>query len=217
MAIPIRPRTQGSLNFPLPRATSKRLTDWRLWVGLALVIGSTFAGQKILNSYDHGISALVVTRDLAPGQRITAGVVRLEKVSLPDTSSVIKSQDEIIGKIVQQPIFSGSVLDARMLTHRKNENLRALSIPLLAGHVPPLEVGALVDVWFTPSTDGVQLPGPARVLVKNAVITVPPSSQDSQMNTAITLEVKFNDVQRVVTAMRDGTLDVVAVGNSPHE
>lgn len=210
MVTPIRQTTDSRIHLA-SRLHLIRLRDKRLWMGILLLAFSSILGQKIIYPGAPSGIAYVLTRNLEVGQQITATDLALVKVSIPDSSFLVSNLQDVVGKTVQQPLFAGSLLDSRVLALNSRRDLRTIAIPLRGGHVPPLQVGSVVDVWFTPSLDGVQIPGPSRVLVKKAVVNSPPNSQDSQSDTSLTLAVSPADVQRLVQAMRDGTLDVVAL------
>jgi hypothetical protein len=64
---------------------------------------------------------------------------------------------------------------------------------------------------MTPSLDGVALPGPASLIIPNAVISAAPEFVDGGMDTSVTVLISQNEVQALVQAMRDGTIDLVAI------
>jgi hypothetical protein len=71
--------------------------------------------------------------------------------------------------------------------------------------------GEKVDIWMTPSLDGVALPGPATLIIPNAVISISPEFVDAGMDTSVTVLISQDQVQVLVQAMRDGVIDVVAI------
>ena len=92
-----------------------------------------------------------------------------------------------------------------------DKSLRLVSVPIRAGHLPNLDFGQLVDVWMTPSIDGMALPGPAQLLISQAIINMIPDGIDPTLDTAVTLLIPSNQVQVLVQAMRDGVIDIVAL------
>jgi DNA-binding NtrC family response regulator len=70
---------------------------------------------------------------------------------------------------------------------------------------------------MTPSLDGVALPGPASLIIPNAVIAAAPEFIDAGMDTSVTILVSQDQVQDLVQAMRDGVIDLVAIPVSGHE
>jgi hypothetical protein len=71
--------------------------------------------------------------------------------------------------------------------------------------------GEKVDIWMTPSLDGVALPGPASLIIPNAVIAAAPEFIDAGMDTSVTVLISQEQVQVLVQAMRDGVIDLVAI------
>ena len=98
-----------------------------------------------------------------------------------------------------------------------SSDARSVSVPIRAGHLPQVNPGEKVDIWMTPTLDGIALPGPASLIIPNAVIASAPEFVDAGMDTSVTVLISKNQVQILVQAMRDGLIDLVAIpvaGNS---
>ena len=84
-------------------------------------------------------------------------------------------------------------------------------MPIRAGHLAQISRGEKVDIWMTPALDGLALPGPARLIIPNAVIEFAPDFYDSGVDTSVTVLVAKDDVEILVQAMRDGSIDLVSI------
>jgi hypothetical protein len=116
-----------------------------------------------------------------------------------------------VGKIANTDLFVGDLISVHSISNSYASDLRTVSVPIRAGHLPQVGSGQKVDVWMTPSLDGVALPGPARLIIPNAVIAQAPDFVDAGMDTSVTILVSQNEVQPLVQAMRDGLIDLVAI------
>ena len=190
--------------------------DIRLWLGLVLLVACTALGHSLIRSERVSMPALEVTRNVSVGERIGVSDVRTVYVSLPSSGFLVNSASDVIGKTVHAPMYVGTLVDSRYLAASVSRNRRDVTIPLRAGHIPPIRAGSHVDVWITPSVTGMELPGPARLLVKDVPVVFAPDNQDSQTDSSVTLSVPEASVQRLVQSMRDGILDVVMFSESPH-
>jgi hypothetical protein len=108
-------------------------------------------------------------------------------------------------------LFIGDLVRVHSISNGFASDVRTVSIPIRAGHLPEVSPGEKVDVWMTPSLDGVALPGPAKLIIPNAVIASAPEFVDSGMDTSVTVSISQESVQVLVQAMRDGLIDLVAI------
>ena len=108
-------------------------------------------------------------------------------------------------------MFAGDLVSIHSVSDGFASDVRSVSIPIRAGHLPQVNHGEKVDIWMTPSLDGVALPGPANLIVANAVVTAAPEFVDSGMDTSVTVLISQDQVQVLVQAMRDGVIDLVAI------
>jgi hypothetical protein len=118
---------------------------------------------------------------------------------------------DAIGKIAATDLFAGDLVSLHSVTNNFVTGARVVSIPIRAGHLPQISPGGKVDVWMTPSLDGVAIPGPATLIIAGAVIDGAPDFVDAGMDTSVTVLVSDDQVQVLVQAMRDGVIDLVAI------
>ncbi|MEN9741164.1 MAG: hypothetical protein RIR66_120 [Actinomycetota bacterium] len=189
----------------------KSIKDYRLWLGIIFVIASVLLAQGLFAKAAIRQSAVLVIGSVPIGSALTENDVQLVEVLVPDSIEVISEIDQAIGKVVTRDLFSGDLLTKKSIVDRVRSDLRLISVPIKAGHLPSLQPGQLIDVWVTPSTDGMALPGPATLVISQATIEQVPEIVDPTLDTAVTLLIKVASVQPLVQAMRDGVIDLVAL------
>jgi Flp pilus assembly protein CpaB len=104
-----------------------------IYSGVFIVL-STIAG---LFYYGHTRQspALVATRDLSVGIRITDSDVTVRQVnpgSVPP--GVLRTADQAIGQVVSSPILEGQFLDGRQVAPSRNANLLGSGLDVPAGY-----------------------------------------------------------------------------------
>jgi len=209
MAIPIR----VGLSAPrkLTVTTNGKTQDPRLWLGISFILIAMFAGQLFLSKASARVAAVAVTTNIAQGTIIRASDVEVAQVSIPVTQNLITIPNDAVGKVAATDLFIGDLVQAHSITGNLSANSRAVSLPIRAGHLPQISRGERVDVWMTPSLDGLALPGPARLIIPNAVIEFAPEFYDSGVDTSVTVLVAKDQVEILVQAMRDGSIDLVSI------
>lgn len=204
---------QGGIVFglfasPSVRRGTSSMRDIRLWCGALLIVGSAVGA----NAYVQGISqrspAYVLVRPVAQGTVIVRGDVRLVGVAVPSGVDVIGAEEGVLGQVAARDLATGELVTVAAVSADLPLTTRIMALPMRAGHLPALQHGAIVEVWVTPSTQGMELPGPARLVVDRAVVVAAPEVVDATTDTTITLQVAAADVPALATAMRDGVLDL---------
>lgn len=191
--------------------TPRSVKDIRLWLGLLFVFISIALAQGVISKGTARTQALVMVNAIPIGSTISASDVQLAEVVLPDVVPTVESTSDVVGMVATRDLFPGDVVIKAALTNQTPSNLRLVSVPIKAGHLPNLSTGQLVDIWVTPSTDGMALPGPAQLVINQATINEVPAGIDPTLDTAVTLLISGTDVQVLVQAMRDGVIDLVAL------
>ena len=194
---------------PLKNYSSVR--DVRLWAGVTLLIVCALVGRSTIHGASDRSDALVLVNNLAQGATIRAQDVRITQVNVPNPELLVRDTAQVVGQLVASDLYTGHVLTVHDYRGQSTEQMREVTVPLRAGHVPSLSYGDRVDVWVTPSTTGVAVPGPSHVIATRVLVSVPPDSVDSTTDTSITLSVAADRVQALVQASQDGFIDVVSV------
>lgn len=193
------------------KTTRRSIKDLRLWAGILFVIFSILITQSVLSSATARTTAVVVTKSIPAGSTVTATDIANAQVILPPDVMPLQLETEVVGMTATRDLFVGDVVTKQSLTSSIATNQRLISVPIKAGHLPEISSGQLVDIWVTPSTDGMALPGPARLVIAQATIHSLPAGIDPTSDSSVTLLVSESAVPELVQAMRDGVIDVVAL------
>ena len=185
--------------------------DVRFWLGIFFIVVSILVSQSLISKATARTQAVVLVNEVPMGSEITSTDLKMTEVYLPESSELVALTSDAVGLIATRDLFVGDILTKNSVINRTRSELRMVSVPIKAGHLPNIDSGQLVDVWVTPSTDGMALPGPAQVVISQASIQAVPNGIDPAMDTAVTLLIQASDVQALVQAMRDGVIDLVAL------
>lgn len=192
------------------RIRMPRWTDFRLWLGLALIVGAMFAGARLLSADSDTVTVWQATRDLPEGASVRD--FRPVTVALGDASDDYVPASEIVTGTLRWPVAEGELLPRRALGGESLEGARLVTVPVDPLHLPPgLTSGDRVDVWATPGDDLEVLPLPELVVPGVSVATVAEDTVGIGGQIAVVLTLDEQDVPRIVAAMRGGNLDLVAV------
>jgi len=192
------------------RVSMPRWTDFRLWLGLTLVVGAMFAGAHLLSSDGDDVTVWQATRDL-PGGAVIADL-RPVTVSLGDAGDDYLTADEAVTGRMLWPVAAGELVPRRAVVADDLAGSRLVTVPVDPLRLPPdLMPGDRVDVWSTPGdrADVVLLP---QLIVPG--VTVASLSEDTVGiggEIAVVLTLAEADVSDVVAASRGGRLDLVSV------
>lgn len=209
MAIPIRvPHSAQSK--PVAKA-NRKTQDPRLWLGILFMIAAMIVGQLVVSGASARVPAVVINSNIAQGALIRDTDVSSVQVSVPSIENLFSVPSEVIGKVASRDLFAGDLISAHSISTGFAADARNVSVPIRAGHLPQVNPGEKVDIWMTPSVDGVALPGPASLIIPSAVIAAAPEFIDAGMDTSVTVLISQDQVQVLVQAMRDGVIDLVAI------
>lgn len=194
-----------------PVKPKRSIKDIRLWLGFIFVLTSVLLTQNLLAKATARTQAVIIQNEIPAGSPIRSADLALVNVVLPEGVKTIPTLAQADGMRATRDLFAGDILTTDSIADDADKSLRLVSVPIRAGHLPNLDFGQLVDVWMTPSIDGMALPGPAQLLISQAIINMIPDGIDPTLDTAVTLLIPSNQVQVLVQAMRDGVIDIVAL------
>ena len=209
MAIPIRVGQIGPSKSVAK--TNRKSQDPRLWLGILFIVAAMIIGQLVVTSASVRVPAVALNSNIAQGALIQESDVALVQVSVPNVENLISVPSDVVGKVATTDLFAGDLVSVHSLSNGFASDARNVSVPIRAGHLPQVSPGEKVDIWMTPSLDGVALPGPASLIISNAVIAAAPEFIDAGMDTSVTVLISQDQVQVLVQAMRDGVIDLVAI------
>ena len=194
-----------------PVKPKRSIKDVRLWLGFIFVLTSVLLTQNLLAKATARTQAVIIQNEIPAGSPIRSADLALVNVVLPEGVKTIPTLAQADGMRATRDLFVGDILTTDSIADDADKSLRLVSVPIRAGHLPNLDFGQLVDVWMTPSIDGMALPGPAQLLISQAIINMIPDDIDPTLDTAVTVLIPSNQVQVLVQAMRDGVIDIVAL------
>lgn len=209
MAIPIRIGQVGPSK-SVAKANRKS-QDPRLWLGILFILAAMIIGQFVISSASARVSAVTLNSNIAQGSLIRESDVTSVQVSVPNVENLISVPGDVVGRVATTDLFVGDLISVHSISNSFAPDARNVSVPIRAGHLPQVSPGEKVDIWMTPSLDGVALPGPASLIIPNAVIAAAPEFIDAGMDTSVTVLISQEQVQVLVQAMRDGVIDLVAI------
>ena len=209
MAIPIRVGQIGPSKSVAK--TNRKSQDPRLWLGILFIVAAMIIGQLVVTSASVRVPAVALNSNIAQGALIQESDVALVQVSVPNVENLISVPSDVVGKVATTDLFAGDLVSVHSISNGFASDARNVSVPIRAGHLPQVSPGEKVDIWMTPSLDGVALPGPASLIISNAVIAAAPEFIDAGMDTSVTVLISQDQVQVLVQDMRDGVIDLVAM------
>jgi hypothetical protein len=209
MAIPIRVGQVGQNKSKVN--VNRKTSDPRLWLGIFFIFVAMIIGQIVVSNASARVPAVTLNSNIAKGALIQEGDVSVATVSVPFAQNLISVPGDAVGSIASTDLFAGDLVSVNSISSGFAIDARNVSVPIRAGHLPQVNPGEKVDIWMTPSLDGVALPGPATLIIPNAVIAAAPEYIDAGMDTSVTVLISQDQVQALVQAMRDGVIDLVAI------
>lgn len=213
-----------------PRASRLATPSWldtRLVLGVLLVLVSVVVGARVLSSADRSTLVWAAATDLAAGTTVDAG--RLEQVRVRFFDEVedryVPASQDPSGLVLSRALGPGDLLPrGALLAPQSDVDFRLVTVAVEGGHLPSdLDPSQQVDVWVTPKRTepadapaGAQLQLIAAQLVLQGV-TVSAVARDrggfggASTSVPVELQVRPNEVARLVSAMALGTIDLVRV------
>lgn len=172
---------------------------------------SIFAISRLVSTAGARTYSVALRHDITAGQQLTLEDLEVVRVALPDSQNYVSSIDSALGMTTVRAMSAGELIPVSLNATGSSSNLRSVSLPIRAGHFPALEIGDLVDIWSTPSTEGIQVPGPPSLLSKAASVADLPADIDPNSDSALTVLLPKNEIAKIIAALRDGQIDVVVL------
>jgi hypothetical protein len=192
------------------RVSMPRWTDFRLWLGLALVVGAMFAGAHLLSSDGDDVTVWQATRDL-PGGAVIADL-RPVTVSLGDAGDDYLAADEVVTGRMLWPVAAGELIPRRAVVADDLAGARLVTVPVDPLRLPPdVMPGDRVDVWSTPGERADIVLVPQLIVPGVTVASIAEDTVGIGGQIAVVLTLAEADVAEVVAASRSGSLDLVSV------
>jgi hypothetical protein len=133
---------------PTPRRVRPpRWLDFRLVLGVLLVLSSVLLGARVVSAADATVPVWAATGDLAAGTELTADDLVAVDVRLDGTAAAyLSTGTRPEGRSLSRAVRTGELLPRSAL--EEPAELVQLALPVQSGYVPPgLARGQLVDVY----------------------------------------------------------------------
>ena len=157
----------------MARTPSQRSIDWRIIVGLIMVVAGGVGTLALVGWMDTTRPYLTLVTDVVDGQTLTSsdlGVVDLH-VRQGDVPYLMASDRHLVeGALVTRSLSQGELIPLDALGSPRALDTTTITMPLQAGGAPWLSPGARVDVWMSPAIEQ-GLYGPPRVVAVSAVVS----------------------------------------------
>jgi hypothetical protein len=200
------------------RSRVSRWGDFRLWLGVSVLIGSMFIGARVMASGEETVTLWRATQDLAVG----SSQLEVEPVVLAmngTESSYLQGTNPPSGTMTR-PVGAGELLPVGAMQAAGEAHLegmgpiRIVTVPVNPLHVAiGINAGDQVDVWASPDkvTSSVSEPAPREVLSNITVIQIARDVVGTGGDIGVVLGVPHVEVSALVQAMRNGVIDLVKV------
>lgn len=139
------------------RASAPGWRDPRLWLGVAIVAASMFAGSLVLGTSDDTVAVWAATEPLATGHVLTVGDVTVRRVRFDDSDEAglyFAADRQLPADLrLSRPVGAGELVPQAAAEPAARHDQRQVPVSVAPGHVPPsVGVGDLVDVYVRPTS-----------------------------------------------------------------
>jgi hypothetical protein len=187
-------------------------------LGLLLVVVFATVSAALVVRGDHSVSVLALSRNVSAGQQVTAGDLRVARISGSGVSALAaSSMNVVVGETATSGLPAGTLLAAGMLARSPVPPIgqQVVALSLKSGSVPgEVTAGRDVSLVSVASTVGGKAPAGPPVVVGSAPVlsvTTDPSSG------AVVLSVQVTDAAapRVAQLAAVGGLSVTLLPVTP--
>ena len=157
----------------MARSQTKRSIDWRIVVGLVMVLAGGGGTLALVGWMDNTRPYLTLTTDVVEGQTLTSADVTVVDLHVRQGSVpyVMASDRELVeGARATRSLSAGELIPLHALGSPRALDTTTISMALNAGGAPWLAPGARVDVWMSPAIEQGQY-GPPRIVATQAVVS----------------------------------------------
>lgn len=193
--------------------------DPRLTGGLVLIGASVALGSWAVNAAADTQQVYVLSRDVAPGQDLTAdGVLSLVDAH-PGTDAYVRAGQLPESAVAQRSLSAGELLPTSAVGSETSDDLRAVVLKVSSGLPADTGVGDVVDLWALPAAQvtAEDARTQAEVVAEHLIVSTVGQTGESligQNTTEVEVLVPADSVAEVLTAVGgDGAL-VLVPGNA---
>jgi hypothetical protein len=163
-------RTEKATSPPAVRLPGRRWRDWRLVVGVVLVLGSAAAGALALAAADDTVAVWAARTDLVDGADLSAADLNLVSVRIEAPVNPYLTDAIPDGYVLVRPVGVGELVAASDIAPASEVagESRLVAVAVSPDGLPgALRAGDTVDVWLVP--DDLALAETAATLLLEAV------------------------------------------------
>jgi hypothetical protein len=180
------------------RLQRPRWLDFRLILGVLLVVGAVLIGSTVVSSADHRRGFWALQRDVPAGTALTREDLKPVKAQLGALAGAYLASDEaVLGRSPRRTLRAGELI-ARGELSTPTEGL-LITVPVRADNAPPLARGDRVTFWLsTKDCHGAVLIGDVAV---SAVHTPSAGALSSTNLLGIAVRLPLESANRVIAAL----------------
>ena len=204
------------------RPARRRRSTWRdprMAGGLVLIGAAVALGAWAVSTAADTQQVYVLTRDVAPGQDLTAdGVLSLVDAH-PGTDAYVRAGQLPASAVAQRSLSAGELLPTSAVGSETSDDLRAVVLKVSSGLPADTGVGDVVDLWALPAAQvtAEDARTQAEVVAEHLIVSTVGQTGESligQNTTEVEVLVPADSVAEVLTAVGgDGAL-VLVPGNA---
>lgn len=203
------------------RAARRRRPTWRdprLAGGLALIGAAVALGTWAVDAAADTQQVYILTRDVAPGQDLTADGILTLVDAHPGTDAYVLAGQLPEAAVAQRSLSAGELLPEAAVGIRTPDDLRPIVLEVSSGLPAGTGTGDVVDLWVLPATQVIAEEARERAEVVAEHLTVSTigdkgTSLIGKETTEVEVLVPADSVSAVLTAIGgDGALVLVPTG-----
>jgi hypothetical protein len=174
-----------------------------------LVAVSLFLLRLYVASATSTKTYFILTRDIPAGTQLVESDLSTTQLSveLDDDYQLVTS--DVLGKHTRVPLLAGHLLTQSVLVN--NVDLLLVSLPIRAGNIPSLPLGATAQVWLTPNQDSLDPYSVSRLVVDEVIIEQIPDSSDLTMDSVVSVLVHTDEVATLLSVASTGDIHLVGL------
>lgn len=218
---PVGDRSVGVVLPPSPagmRLRGRRWRDPRLVVGVLMVLASVLGVIWVVSATDATVGVWVVKADVSAGNPITADVVEVERVQVPDQTVYLSADEPLPDALIATRDFASGELLTQVGTAVDGEpaEIRLVTLPVLTNQMPSsLAVGSRVDVYVVERTASGEPEAAPRLVLGDVLVSAVDDESGafggSSLEVGVALAVPSERVADIVDAQARGTVTLVDV------
>lgn len=195
--------------------------DWRLLVGVLLVLLAVVLGSRVVAAADDTAPVYVAAHPLVPGQPVTDDDLTIVQAHLEDVAPtyVDASRPLAAHTYALRPVRQGELVPDSALGGRSQVGVKTLTVPVDPAVAQVLAPGSVVDVWVNgkKTEAGTDTYGTPRKVLDAAVVAGVPDEDRllGSATTAVQIEVPDDRVEALIAAVdREDKITLVPVAGS---